>query len=174
MVPSRPLIGGSFSNPATRFPRYFNQSFFLQFPYFLPCFIAGLLGILAVIMGYYCLDEVLFPFSPVLQAVLTLILAQTLPSKRRICNPRRDYTFPNASESTDAVEAPLQPPRPLSMTELLSIPRIRALCASGCVLSFIATAFDVVFVLFCYSPIQTGGLGFSVSLLPFDNHRSFS
>lgn len=50
----------------------------------------------------------------------------------------------------------------LSASFLLSRPVIRDLCTSGCALSFVGTAFDVVFVLFCYSPVQSGGLSFSV------------
>ncbi|KAF9001902.1 major facilitator superfamily domain-containing protein [Cyathus striatus] len=50
-----------------------------------------------------------------------------------------------------------------SLRKLLSLPIIRALCISACVLSFISTAFDVIFVLFCYSPIDRGGLGFNAS-----------
>lgn len=46
---------------------------------------------------------------------------------------------------------------------LLRIPIMRALCLSGCALSFVGSAFDVVFVLFCYSPVKSGGLSFSVS-----------
>ncbi|KAL0578150.1 hypothetical protein V5O48_003855 [Marasmius crinis-equi] len=45
---------------------------------------------------------------------------------------------------------------------LLSIPMFRTLCLSNFGLSFITVAFDVVFVLFCYSPIRQGGLGLSV------------
>lgn len=40
---------------------------------------------------------------------------------------------------------------------------ISALVASGFSLSFVATSFEVVFVLFCYSAIQSGGLAFSAS-----------
>jgi len=50
---------------------------------------------------------------------------------------------------------------------LLLIPAIRALSISGFALCFIATAFDVVFVLFCYSPIVTGGLAFSASQIGY-------
>lgn len=50
---------------------------------------------------------------------------------------------------------------------LLRLPVIRALCFSGCALSFVGSAFDVVFVLFCYSPIQMGGLSFSVCFYYF-------
>lgn len=53
-------------------------------------------------------------------------------------------------------------PKPSAMS-LLRQPVMRALCTSGCAMSFVSTAFDVVFVLFCYSPINTGGLAFSVS-----------
>ena len=52
------------------------------------------------------------------------------------------------------------------MRDLLAIPVIRDLCATGCALSFLATAFDVVFVLYCYTPISSGGLSFSVSMTP--------
>jgi hypothetical protein len=45
---------------------------------------------------------------------------------------------------------------------LMSVPIIRALSLSGAGLSFTYTAFDVLFVLFCYSPIESGGLALSV------------
>ncbi|KDR81469.1 hypothetical protein GALMADRAFT_221332 [Galerina marginata CBS 339.88] len=54
-----------------------------------------------------------------------------------------------------------------SVRHLLGIPIIRALCASGCALSFISTAFDVLFVLFCFSPVKAGGLAFSTSEIGF-------
>lgn len=50
---------------------------------------------------------------------------------------------------------------------LLSIPAVRDLTLSQLMLSFVAGGFDVLFVLFCYLPIQTGGLGYSVCALHF-------
>ncbi|THV07911.1 major facilitator superfamily multidrug-resistance, DHA1 sub-family [Dendrothele bispora CBS 962.96] len=50
----------------------------------------------------------------------------------------------------------------LCTRDLLSIPIIRTISESAFFLSFISTAFDVVFVLFCYSPIHSGGLALSV------------
>ena len=50
----------------------------------------------------------------------------------------------------------------VGMFELLAIPVVRALAISSLALSFLSGAFDVVFVLFCYSPVTTGGLGYSV------------
>lgn len=60
-------------------------------------------------------------------------------------------------------------PMKYSAKELLGFPVIRALFFSGFALSFMATAYDVLFVLFCYSPVLAGGLAFSVSpvFLPF-------
>lgn len=48
------------------------------------------------------------------------------------------------------------------MVELLRHPVIRSLAISGAALCFTATAFDAVFVLFCYTPIHLGGLSFTV------------
>ncbi|KAJ7822254.1 hypothetical protein B0H14DRAFT_2370829, partial [Mycena olivaceomarginata] len=45
---------------------------------------------------------------------------------------------------------------------LLAIPIIRALTLSGPALNFITTTFDVVFVLYAYMAVETGGLGFTV------------
>lgn len=47
----------------------------------------------------------------------------------------------------------------------MQIPAVRALSISGFVLSFICTAFDVMFVLFCYSSVEHGGIHFSVRLV---------
>lgn len=59
------------------------------------------------------------------------------------------------------------------MRDLFAIPIISALCLSGCALCFIATAFDAVFVLFCYTPIDAGGLSFEVRSFkhPSELHR---
>ncbi|TDL27292.1 MFS general substrate transporter [Rickenella mellea] len=61
----------------------------------------------------------------------------------------------------------LRDEHPHTARSLLRIPVIRSLCASGCALSFIGTAFDVVFVLFCYSPVRTGGLAYSSSQIGY-------
>ncbi|KAF9262152.1 MFS general substrate transporter [Marasmius fiardii PR-910] len=45
---------------------------------------------------------------------------------------------------------------------LLSIPIFRSICASAFSLSFLTVSFEVVFVLFCYSPVREGGLGLSI------------
>ncbi|KAH7909720.1 major facilitator superfamily domain-containing protein [Hygrophoropsis aurantiaca] len=142
-----PLIGGSFSHPASKYPKLFGYEFLRNYPYFLPCFIAAAIAIVGVLLGYIFLEE-------------------TLPSKRKQKN-EKDAIL--RSYGTTGTDVPSSPPleKPLSVGDLLSKPIISALASSGFALSFIATSFDVVFVLFCYSPIQAGGLAFSASQIGY-------
>lgn len=81
---------------------------------------------------------------------------------------RRQYHMTSESEkhpeeftsipkpATSSIRSP--PPSTASIKKLLSNPLIKALCLSGGCLAFLASAFDVVYVLFCFSPIASGGL----------------
>ncbi|KAJ7889955.1 major facilitator superfamily domain-containing protein [Mycena olivaceomarginata] len=118
-----PLIGGFFSNMATKYPDYFGFDFLEEHPYFMPGIICALLASLGFILTYLFLEE-------------------TLPSKR------------NGNSANSAT---------MGVRELLAIPRIRTLGLSSFALAFLGTGHTVVFVLFCYTPIEQGGLAFSVS-----------
>ncbi|KAH0830406.1 major facilitator superfamily domain-containing protein [Lanmaoa asiatica] len=133
-----PLIGGSFSHPADTYPQIFDYPFWREYPYFLPCLIAGIIAIIGVVLGYAFLEE-------------------TLPGKRK----RSGEKHPSVSDGVRNADS--SPDEPMDLRQLLSLPIIWALAMSGFALSFLATAFDVVFVLFCYSPVHSGGLAFSVS-----------
>jgi len=95
-------------------------------------------------------------------------LEETLPSMRKNATEKNNTVssikYGAVSNASMKSSAPSPPP---SVMELLSIPMIRALTASGLALGFICAAFDVLFVLFCYSPIETGGLSFSVSQIGY-------
>ncbi|KAF9262457.1 MFS general substrate transporter [Marasmius fiardii PR-910] len=53
-----PAIGGFFANPATRWPNTFGEIVFFQnYPYFLPCVVAGLFALLAFIFALLGLKE---------------------------------------------------------------------------------------------------------------------
>ncbi|KAF8350832.1 major facilitator superfamily domain-containing protein [Amanita rubescens] len=135
-----PLIGGLFSKPAERFPELFDWPFMRRHPYFLPCLVSASISLMAAISAFLFLDE-------------------TLPKK---CAKKLQPSYGTSQESTEP-----ELDRVFTMRDLLSIPSIRALCASSCALSFIATGFDVLFVLFCYTPISSGGLGFSTSQIGY-------
>jgi hypothetical protein len=59
-------------------------------------------------------------------------------------------------------EQPRTPSEPYGMKALLSKPVIRSICASGFALSFLTEGFEVVFVLYCFSAVEDGGLGLPV------------
>ncbi|KAG9318274.1 major facilitator superfamily domain-containing protein [Chiua virens] len=139
-----PLIGGSFSHPADKY-QIFDSEFWREYPYFLPCLIAAITAVIGVVLGYTFLEE-------------------TLPSRRKQSGEKH----PSVSDGVrDVTPSPPVPDKPMELRELLSLPIIWALAVSGFALSFLSTAFDVVFVLFCYSPIHSGGLAFSASQIGY-------
>ncbi|KAF9228644.1 MFS general substrate transporter [Gyrodon lividus] len=142
-----PLIGGSFSHPASKYPEVFHHEFWKDYPYFLPCLIAATIAIIGVLLGYAFFEE-------------------TLPSKRKQSNEK---CLSPASDSPQSMDLPagLAPEKPMGMRQLLTLPIMSALSMSGFALSFLATSFDAVFVLFCYSPVQSGGLAFSASQIGY-------
>ncbi|KZV60938.1 MFS general substrate transporter [Peniophora sp. CONT] len=133
-----PLIGGTFSNPASQFPSIFTGPFWHAHPYFLPSVLAACFSIGGVTLGYFFLQE-------------------TLPSKLSAINTRP------GQEDSDKESHGDSGLNGLSTRELLALPALRALCVSGAALSFVSTAFDVTFVLSCYKTVENGGLGFSAA-----------
>jgi MFS family permease len=140
-----PLIGGTFSHPASKYPDILGYQFLKDYPYVLPCFIAFAIAIIGVSLGFIFLEE-------------------TLPSKRNVKKSCSSHASTNDDRATTA---PVLPEKPLGISKLLSIPIMSALALSGFMLSYVATSFDVVFVLFCYSPIESGGLAFSASQIGY-------
>jgi MFS family permease len=61
-----PLIGGSFSHPADKYPQFFDYQFWRKYPYFLPCLIAAIIAIIGVALGYTFLGEVTYHLTPTL------------------------------------------------------------------------------------------------------------
>jgi hypothetical protein len=59
-----PLIGGSLSRPAERFPGLFGESDFLKkYPYFLPCAVPATFTLVAWLVTFFFLEEVSSCFS---------------------------------------------------------------------------------------------------------------
>ncbi|KAF4608969.1 hypothetical protein EYR40_001322 [Pleurotus pulmonarius] len=139
-----PLIGGSLSNPAKRFPSWFGSALWTSYPYFLPCLIACIVTVIVLAISYVFLEESLNVSGPTVE--------------REAFGAHRD--------SRAAPTCPTSPKSP-SIPKLLRTPVIQRLCVSGCAMNFVTTAFDVVFVLFCYTPIESGGLSFSESQIGY-------
>ncbi|KAF8443269.1 major facilitator superfamily domain-containing protein [Boletus edulis BED1] len=137
-----PLIGGTLANAATRYPRYFSWSVFVEHPYLPPCIVSAACALGGAGLGYVFIEE-------------------TLSSKRKGVHADTHASPSSGSQTeTDSDET-----KPASVIELLSIPAIRALTISGFTLCFLSLAFDVVFTLFCYTPIDSGGLALDPSMI---------
>jgi hypothetical protein len=57
-LPFRPLIGGALADPAAQFPRFFHYPFFKEYPYFLPCFVTGIVALMIALIAAFRLEEV--------------------------------------------------------------------------------------------------------------------
>jgi MFS family permease len=85
---TRPLLGGTFSHPALKF-QLLDWPFLRDYPYFLPCLIAGVLGILGIVVGFFFLDEVghseqIIPKYYLLVHVYRLYQASVLHGSRNV------------------------------------------------------------------------------------------
>lgn len=158
--------------------RIFQNQFFRDYPYFLPSFATGLLAFVIGCLALGLLREARGSFSldPPLATNIHIYILQTHPAR---------HTQPVLSPTTVAAaeQGSPQPPhphphphhpnvQPISLGGLLQHAVLRRLALSGALLCFTATAFDALFVLFCYTPVQLGGLSFTVSV-PFDVFLAF-
>ncbi|KAK7440177.1 hypothetical protein VKT23_017120 [Stygiomarasmius scandens] len=148
-----PLIGGALSEPAKKY-EFFRNTIFDTHPYFLPCLIAGCVSLVGFLLAYICLEE-------------------TLPSKVKAKSKQASSKCLDRSDddaTSDVVLPPKEVSQPPTLLSLLNIPIIRTLCLSGFALESNVISFNVLFVLFSYTPVSLsglGGLGFSASKIGF-------
>ena len=78
------LLGGALSNPAKQFGGVFKRvDFFTQYPYALPTFVTGAIGLSAAILAGVFVKEVCFLLSPDPSGVLIDIPDIETERKRR-------------------------------------------------------------------------------------------
>ncbi|KAJ3923297.1 major facilitator superfamily domain-containing protein [Lentinula edodes] len=141
-----PLIGGSLSDIALKFPTVFDYAVLKAYPYFLPCLVVAAINFAGMLSAYCFLQETRKPIQ-------VMSISRSRPPLVEFDEEHQLVRFAEV--------------KPLSTKELLANQMIRCLCTSACFLSFVTTAFDVVFVLFCYTPIQKGGLGLQTSQIGY-------
>ncbi|KZP32639.1 MFS general substrate transporter [Athelia psychrophila] len=140
-----PLLGGTFSNAAQKF-NWLDWQFLRTFPYFLPGLISSLVTLVAVLIGYFILEE-------------------TLPSK--LCPSLYRMTSSSSSDTLCEFEETSNSDAPLSTSQLLANPIISALSSSGFALSFLSSGFEELYVLVCFTNIEHGGLGLSTEQIGY-------
>lgn len=87
--------------------------------------------------------------------------ASELPTPDALSGASTPHTL---VESNQPVKAPV--PKSVVLT-LLSKPHVRAVLASGFLLSFLGVGVEVVFVLYSYTRINLGGMGRSVCMFTY-------
>ncbi|KAF8896544.1 member of major facilitator superfamily multidrug-resistance, DHA1 sub-family, partial [Infundibulicybe gibba] len=149
-----PIIGGSLSRPAERFPHLFgNNEFLKKYPYFLPCAVPATFSALAWVVVFVFLKETVA--SPVpLSQILRLQKEKTDLTSPNATNPRElsAPSVPLKQTSTAIAEKPL----PL---RLLLTPRVIIAAGNYAFLSLVDIAYRAIQPLFLSTPIELGGLG---------------
>ncbi|KAG5642027.1 hypothetical protein DXG03_003774 [Asterophora parasitica] len=137
-----PIIGGSLSRPAQRFPKLFGQNEFLKtYPYFLPCAVPATFSAVAWLVTFLFLKE-------------TVKSPTSVSSILKLRKGKRDLKTSPIVPVANFPEAD----KPLSLRALLT-PQVIVAAGNYAVLSLVDIAFRAVQPLFLSTPIALGGLG---------------
>ncbi|KAF7531933.1 hypothetical protein G7054_g8443 [Neopestalotiopsis clavispora] len=128
-----PLIGGALAEPATQYPRVFgNVTLFREYPYALPSFVVGGIGLTAVI-------------------TTALFVKETL--KKQPSNERTDSAEGGASDPAKSSAT--------STRQLLKSPDVPMVLYIYGHVMLLAIVYTAVVPVFWFTPISLGGFGFS-------------
>ncbi|OAX33678.1 MFS multidrug-resistance DHA1 sub-family [Rhizopogon vinicolor AM-OR11-026] len=149
-----PLIGGSLSRPADRFPGLFGQSTFLKtYPYFLACAGPALFAALAWLVTYMLLQE----------TVSTTTSLWSLIQNR--CRNIYVFIFPKSlpmtadrSHSDNTIQDSRDDSKPLPLRALLTS-RVLIMILNYATLALFEIALRSTIPVFYATPVDLGGLG---------------
>ncbi|KAG9058254.1 hypothetical protein FS842_011134 [Serendipita sp. 407] len=137
-----PIIGGNLLYPAKRWPNTpLDNAWFREFPYALPCAVGASIGLAALTLAYTSLQETRWKKHTLKSNVVTVIAS------------REASHNPNPSQ----VESLRSTPKKTTVRDILAYPPLRDTIMAGFLQSILATGYDVVFALVCFSPISLGG-----------------
>ncbi|KAG9049173.1 hypothetical protein FS837_010992 [Tulasnella sp. UAMH 9824] len=160
-----PLIGGTLSHPAERYPGVFgNYDFLKDRPYFLPCFISSLFTCFSITVAYFFLEETL-PSKVLEKKLKAAAKAELLrsPSASSYGTLTPSMTpvrprDPSVDTPSTCVATPATKPRAPSTLSLFLDQRVRNVLIAGFLLSFVCIGWETVFILWAYTPMSLGGL----------------
>lgn len=140
-----PIIGGFLARPVDNFPGLFSDvQLFADYPYLMPCLAGASISLCGVVLGIFFLKE-------------------TLHSKRKVSLEDKDLE-PESPGSPETPVVPMSITEPeMSIAQILKLPRVRAVLGNLSFLSFTTVSIEAIFVLYLYTPVGAGGLGFNVS-----------
>ncbi|KAI5988258.1 MFS general substrate transporter [Pisolithus marmoratus] len=133
-----PFIGGSLAKPHDRWPELFSGSFWVQYPYFLPCVVSA-------------------SFAAFSFFITALFLEESQPSKRRRKIPRAEIPPINGLVGTPGDEDA----SPVPIRTLLKTYSVMIAIANYSILALVNIGFFALAPLFYTTPVEIGGLGLS-------------
>ncbi|KAF8599589.1 MFS general substrate transporter [Ceratobasidium sp. AG-I] len=190
-----PLIGGALAEPNKNIPHLVPSilhGLFEEYPYLLPSMVATIVAAMSLLFVMIFMKETL---PSKIRSKLNPASGTSTPSSSygsrgrqngssqstspsptiaetsrgssmntRVGEPR---TSKSANENDSLLKHDEEEPHKWGAWELLKLPQLRQLYRSSILLSFEAESYVVVFVLFSYTKIQDGGLGFDPAAIGF-------
>ncbi|KAG1725314.1 major facilitator superfamily domain-containing protein [Suillus lakei] len=163
-----PLVGGSLSRPADRFPGIFGRSELLKtYPYLLPCSFSAIFASVAWLVTYFRLKEVSVVLKPHIWIALSLVTRAFLPghhfgkvikggffrqSYAKPCEPSSNVQVNPGEANSGEVQS-----KPLSLRALLTR-KVSIVTASYATTGLFHMAFSSILTIFYATPIELGGL----------------
>ncbi|KAL5632730.1 hypothetical protein ACGC1H_005624 [Rhizoctonia solani] len=164
-----PALGGFLSHPAERYPSVFGYELFRQYPYLLPCLAGSSISIIGLIAGILFLEE-----SLPKDRTTTSSHAEQQPLLTS--NPQNPHQSYSASTIPSAPNSRLPSPdaacartlyaaekRAPSVREIMRVSSIRKVFISYALMAYVTVSINTVSVLWLYTPLDSGGMGFSVA-----------
>ncbi|KAG2146253.1 major facilitator superfamily domain-containing protein [Suillus clintonianus] len=146
-----PLVGGSLSRPADRFPEIFGRSELLKtYPYLLSCTVPAVCASVAWLVTYFYLKESVSTKAPLWESIKEWVLRR---SHAKPSTPS-SYALTSSGEESNYEEVP---PQPLSLRAVLT-PKVLTVIASNGTLSLFHIAVSSILSIFFAAPIELGGL----------------
>ncbi|KAF9016610.1 major facilitator superfamily transporter [Hymenopellis radicata] len=134
-----PVIGGTFARPHERFPGVFDNWFWVEYPYFLPCLISGI----CAFAGF----------------LLTLCVFKE-------SSPRRQKYIRSVSDDSIETLVSYKHSEPVPLRALFVYPVILSI-SNYVADAFLNISFAALFPLFCAMPREIGGLGMPPSTIGY-------
>ncbi|KAG1780684.1 major facilitator superfamily domain-containing protein [Suillus placidus] len=145
-----PLVGGSLSRPADRFPGIFGRSELLKtYPYLLPCSIPAIFASVAWVVTYFRLKESVSTRTPLWVLIKGGFLRQSYIEPRP---PSSNVLVNSGGANPGEVQS-----KPLPLRALLT-PKVSTVTANYTIMGLFHMAFSSVLPVFYATPIELGGL----------------
>lgn len=154
-----PIIGGSLSKPAERFPKWFgNNEFMKAYPYFLACAVPATFSLLALTITSTFLKETIPNPISLRQKLFGIRGNKSDLALQGVVGPQDPSVIEDPDQNGDGPTESTEKPPVVPLRSLLTR---RVIIAAGnyATLSLIDIAFRSIQPLFLSTPIELGGLG---------------